>query len=369
MPQVVAMRGDGLGSRLLAALHGRVLAEALGFELAVIWPKLGGLPLHDAKTIFDPELRHELFFGDSLFDDRGPLRGRFTAPGAETVPLKDALALAPESQRDDRRTFMSRLGAGNGVLYNHPNELFPFVHQHVEPARALRRAWDGIAWSDRVHEAVAAVARAAGPRYLAVHVRRGDILEMLHETDLAILAASGMAQILQRYLSLETIFRKLDAMRGTEAIVVCSEDPEVQAAFAARFGRAVSSRLGGDLSEGQRAAVDLILLSRANTIVTANQSYFGRCAATGGRCKEVALDLDLSAAIPEILERTHDMRPDRAAAMVPIVYRAAASLLLLEGDEAGAREMLARAESVEASGGQPHSWHAAAGPLDPAPSF
>ncbi|MDB5512753.1 MAG: hypothetical protein JWR08_2236 [Enterovirga sp.] len=346
MPRVIATRGDGLGSRLLAALHGRVLAEALGFELAVIWPKLGGLPLHDAKTIFDPEHRAELFYGDALFDDTGPLRGHFTTLEAQTVPLKGAFEVAPECQRDDRSTFLARLGPGTGLLYNHPNELFPFVHQHVAPPAAWRRAWDAISWSDRVHEAVAAVSGAAGPRYLAVHVRRGDILEMLHKTDLGYLAASGMAQILQRYLSLETIFGKLEAIRGTETIVVCSEDSDVQHAFAARFDRVVSSRLDAGLTDAQRAAVDLVLLSRAATIVTANQSYFGRCAATGGRCTEIALELDFARAIPELLEATRDMPRGRAEALEPIMYRAAARLLLVEGNEAGARDMLARADAI-----------------------
>lgn len=331
MKAVYTARGDGLGTRMLSALYARILAEHLGLPLKVIWAPLGGASIYADYGLMHPDFLLDIFADRTLFRDANPgLRGVILRSDAiADVRLRslyhsiDQLAgLSADELRDT-------LGESEDLLYDFPGPLITFMSSEIDLGSALTAAWSTVNWSAAVLEAVGRIGRRIDlPTCTAVHVRRGDILDVVNRADLEHLVNDGMVQVLQRYTPLAAFFRQIDASRQLGDILVCTEDADVVQRFADRYGRArVASSIGLDLTENQRAATDLLLLSKARQIFAPSVSFFSHCAATVSGARLTNTGWDLAASLEEILGFIDRSDATRVRQVSGIAYAAASRLV------------------------------------------
>ncbi|POR42499.1 hypothetical protein [Methylobacterium sp. V23] len=330
MKAVYTARGDGLGTRMLSALYARILAEHLGLPLKVIWAPLGGASIYADYGLMHPDFLLDIFADRTLFRDANPgLCGVILRSDAiADVRLRslyhsiDQLAgLSADELRD-------ALGESEDLLYDFPGPLITFMSSEINLGSALTAAWSKVNWSAAVLEAVGCIGRRIDlPTCTAVHVRRGDILDVVNRADLEHLVNDGMVQVLQRYTPLAAFFQQIDASRQLGDILVCTEDADVVRRFADRYGRArVASSIGLDLTENQRAATDLLLLSKARQIFAPAVSFFSHCAAAVSGARLVNTAWELEASVAEILAFVDRSDAKRVRQISAIAYAAASRL-------------------------------------------
>lgn len=220
------------------------------------------------------------------------------------------------------------LGESEDLLYGFPGPLITFMSSEINLGSALTAAWSKVNWSAAVLEAVGRIGRRIDlPTCTAVHVRRGDILDVVNRADLEHLVNDGMVQVLQRYTPLAAFFQQIDASRQLGDILVCTEDADVVRRFADRYGRArVASSIGLDLTENQRAATDLLLLSKARQIFAPAVSFFSHCAAAVSGARLVNTAWELEASVAEILAFVDRSDAKRVRQISAIAYAAASRL-------------------------------------------
>ncbi|MGU3359093.1 hypothetical protein ACLBWX_02035 [Methylobacterium sp. M6A4_1b] len=215
------------------------------------------------------------------------------------------------------------------LLYDFPGPLLGFMATEIDMGSALAAAWSTVNWSVPVRDAIANVGRRIDlPTCTAVHVRRGDILDVVNRGDLEHLVNDGMTQILQRYTPLSAFFRQIDTSMQGGDILVCTEDEEVVRRFSDRYGRArVASSVGLDLTENQRAATVLLLLSKARQIFAPAVTYFSHCAAAVSGASLTNTAWELGASIDEILAFVDRGDATRVRQISAIAYAAASRLV------------------------------------------
>lgn len=325
---IYSQRSDGLGTRILSAIYARLLSEQVGVPMGVIWTPLGWPFLVRDTPLMHPRHLPEIFASLHLFRD--------AAEGAhgEIVPHEEVVSTELFSlyyNRDElsglSRGEVAQIAMmGRGVNYDFPGPLFDFMDRDPTRKAAVSRIAATINWSPAVAAAIAEIdGRFQLGRCLSVHVRRGDILEMLFAYDLDDLASDGMTQILQRYTPLQAYFEAIDAA-GPDAggIVVCTEDDGVVERFVARYGPdRVASCAGMTLTDNQRAAVDLILLSRSRRIIAPVLSFFSQCAAEIGGTVLQNTAWHLRETTGEIDAILAASTAERVGAVRAILYRAA----------------------------------------------
>ncbi|NEU13550.1 hypothetical protein G3T14_15620 [Methylobacterium sp. BTF04] len=341
MTAIYSARGDGLGTRMLAAIYGRILAELLELPLTVIWPPLGGADLYAGYALMHPDHLSEIFADRSLFtDSKAGLNGAILL-NAELgdVRLQSAYHSQAEISGLSRGELLARLSDVDGLLYDFPGPLIAFMSTEVDLKRACIAAWSKVNWSDSVREAVEAVdARIDLSTCIAAHVRRGDILDVVNRGDLEHLVNDGMMQILQRYTPINAFFRQIDTSGATGGILVCTEDEGVIRRFCDRYGKArIASSMALDLTENQRAATDLLLLSRAKRIVAPVVSYFSTCAAAVSEAELTNTTWHLEASIDEITSLIDRTDPERVRKVSAIMNAAACRLVIGHEPDRAAR--------------------------------
>lgn len=351
MKAVYTARGDGLGTRMLSALYARILADHLGLPLKVIWAPLGGASLYADSGLMHPDFLLDLFADRTLFIDANPgLRGAIlTRDAIADVRLRSLYhsldqfsGLAPDE-------LLGALGESEDLLYDFPGQLIAFMSTEIDLGSALAAAWAKVNWSAAVREAVGLIGRRIDlPTCTAVHVRRGDILDVVNRGDLEHLVNDGMVQVLQRYTPLAAFFRQIDASIQLGDILVCTEDADVVQRFGDRYGRArVASSIGLDLTENQRAATDLLLLSKARQIFAPSVSFFSHCAAAVSGARLTNTGWDLAASLDEILALVDRCDATRLRQVSAIAY-AAASRLVAAQDPGRAEQFRAQASHLDA---------------------
>lgn len=334
MKAIYTARGDGLGTRMLSALYARILAQHLGLPLKVIWSPLGGASIYADYVLMHPKFLLDIFADYSMFADPDPgLRGEIlTSQEVAHIRLRSLHYSRSELSGLSRQELPATLDDCEELLYDFPGQLIHFMSTEINLGSALAAAWSRVNWSAPVREAVGAVGRRIDlPTCTAVHVRRGDILDVVNRGDLEHLVNDGMVQILQRYTPLSAFFRQIDTSILSGDILVCTEDEDVVHRFSDRYGTArVASSVGLNLTYNQRAATDLLLLSKARQIFAPAVSFFSHCAAavSGARLTNTALDLEAS--IEEILtfvDRNDTLRLRQISA---VAYAAANRLVVAQ---------------------------------------
>ncbi|MCJ2037092.1 hypothetical protein [Methylobacterium sp. J-068] len=325
---IYSQRSDGLGTRVLSAIYAQIFSEQVGVPMGLIWTPLGwpfgvrDTPLMHPNNIFE-------LFGDLAFfrDGQGNGHGRIVL---HEEPVSTELLSLYEHRYELFALSQAELAQvssmGKGVNYDFPGPLFRFMTEDADAPAKVARIAGTINWNAHILGTVAAIDETFRlENCLSVHVRRGDIVEMLFRSDLADLIDGGMTQILQRYTPLQAYFDAVDRHRRG-GIVVCTEDDGVVERFQHRYGaHRIASCSARDLSENQRAAVDLILLSKSRRIVAPVLSFFSQCAAAIGntRIRNTAWHLkDTTTEITALVRRAESARSEQVlAVMYAAAYR------------------------------------------------
>ncbi len=151
MGTIYACRGDGLGTRLLSIIYGRILAEMLDCEFKVIWPQLGA-PYYSDYTVLDPAGIPEVFSDNFVFSADRQFRGdfveNFSLGGSEVLSLyhdEKAHALGDMDLEEFRRGISGYIG----ILYDHPSPLLKFMRDRTDLSERVKQIWSSVAWSER----------------------------------------------------------------------------------------------------------------------------------------------------------------------------------------------------------------------------
>ena len=292
MKQIYAVRGDGLGTRLLTAVYALVLSRQLGMECKVIWPPLGGggQGFYDSYKLMHPDALREIVAGRFLFvgennEESGQLVAHFENLGASHPSL---YLNYPHLHALTREDIINYCGKYSGLSYDHPSPLLDLMTVDTDFDAACKAAWNQISWSKQVGRAVESISsRFNIGKCIGAHVRRGDVIDLLLRADMEHLENNGMMAILQRYTPLSAYFEQIGTLGSRESVVVCTESSQILEAFNKRYGPdSVISCSDMGLTENQKAAVDLVLLSKSARIVAPTLSFFSHCASVFRRSAE-----------------------------------------------------------------------------------
>ena len=303
MSLVYARRGDGLGTRVLNLMYGRMFAQDLGLPFKICWPVL------ESRFYDQPDLLHAAEL-DGIIADRHVFKTTTGLIGelVDAGILNGMRLLRVRGAEDARSSdeLLASLASADAIEFSAPCPVDVGRDRGASVEGTLQSYWREVNWSPAFLARVDAFATGLGPGGLAtavaVHVRRGDLLTMLRQADLDMLRDTGMAQIVQRFAPLSSYAAAIDGLPGEPGpILVCGQDRATAEYFRARYpGRAVLSSLDEAMSETQRAFFDLLLLSRARTVIAPALSYFSSSAAAVGGGSLVALPHDAARAIPEL---------------------------------------------------------------------
>jgi hypothetical protein len=332
MSVIYAIRGDGLGTRLLNIIYARILAELLEFDLKVVWPGIVS-PFYKDHTVLHPELRREVFSKDYVFSDGERFRCDFVnfeaLKGLRLLHLMEGREQLESLGKDE---FKRLAGDYDGIVYNHPSAMFEFMENEIDLKVNIKKHWQTIEWNHELKLFVDVLCREYNiEQMIAVHVRRGDIVEMLVNSDIAYLSQAGVIDaIFQRYTGIQQYFQHIDKLRQQESILICSQDRGVKQFFAGKYGYEniyLSSEWGSG-TENQQAFIDLILLSRAKILVSPVMSFYSRCAAAVGTCQYRSVSWDVASLVEELIEIVKMVHDDsKRRSINAIIYANAARAL------------------------------------------
>lgn len=321
MTIIVASRQDGIGTRLLTILYARRFAELTGCELAVHWPDLNN-PNYKNNDLLTTASLSDIFAEERLFRD--------TEVSWVGASFRDAQRIQKASdyhvsQRpiDEIAEFISGLDI---FEYDIPEALWIGDHAEDE-ATEIRQLWARLNFQEDLRMAARAVLVDVEPdTAVAVHIRRGDIVNMLSEQSVEVLIQSGMIKVFQRYIPFKTAVN-LISERFTRApyIIVCSEDPNMPARIAERFPlKSVRSSLEQFAQGSNKAAVlDIMLLADVKDIISPYYSLFSRCASIVGGSILNSVVLDLPSLVAELVEELERRAPVDLEARKAVVFAAA----------------------------------------------
>ena len=352
MTTVYACRGDGLGTRLLTILHGRILADLLDFDFKVAWPPLGA-PFYDNSDILHPNLRHEFFSKECVFEGAGARRGEIVDPSSfSNERLFGITQNYKNVETMNLQSFKESIEGYDGIWYDQPYPLPTIMGSNVNVEAAIKYYWKTISWNRDLSKFMEDLRdNYSLDEAISVHVRRGDIVRTLREETLDTLISNSMIQIFQRYAALATILRVIGSFRSDEKIFICTEDKGMKQSFIQKYGaqNCYSSLELFSGTENQRAFVDLMILSQSKILVAPYMSFFSICAAAVGRCEYKSVGLDPVSLVEELLGLLAPQDSDRNRSVSSIVY-ATAARMMLDPVDANTREQFVRyARSLDAN--------------------
>jgi hypothetical protein len=327
-------RKDGLGARLLNLVWSWRMARKIGARLIVFWPPF-------------PAQYGEGLTAADIFDvfalAASPLRDEIQILDARANACADIREINLDAfERCDVRPFARTWPLG-------PGDALPVVCSFAKPPLA-----EGETLDDALAEAKAlfaklpirpnilrALERACAAhelgRTVAIHVRRGDIVEALRSSRTEL--ASGVCEpdsLFQRCTTnfmrlcvpLESYLRALESDIGAGSqILLFTDTPELSGHFRAACGARL--RLAGEfapaaLSEHQRAFFELLLMGRCRR-VAGSRSAFGQAAAVIGGAefvdaRQYSTAEEMIDAYLEVVEY-HDQAPPVKAAMADALHR------------------------------------------------
>ena len=290
-PPIVGFRQDRIGARLICLLNVMRLARRFDVPGRYLWLSEPSGPY--------PE----------LVDPRDFLRPGFVRRHIDILPQAPDLTgrgnLRVIAPRLGTRQFAGLLAEGQRFQCDAMAEIIRFMDESPEGvAEEIRGIAAGMALSGPLERALErareTIARAGGGRPVAIHVRRGDILD----GDPWSYSAWSAKYVPDEF------FRAFVA--GTEGPVIAFSDTPAAIAHLARGDPrvlAVAGLLGdGTLSPAERDLLELLLMAGCAEVAAPYQSAYSRAAGIIGRCRILSLPSDLPtparmAAYDALLER------------------------------------------------------------------
>jgi hypothetical protein len=304
MRPVIATRPDGLGTRLLTILFGLRFSEQLGAPFSIYWPNF-----HDIHYPSNEVLLQQKDIEDIIVTER-PIKDRadvgFVEPPLEPFPryfrISDNIAGLKDKLIDE---ISPLIGPYDVIQYNVPEAVALAGSDASNELLIAKRNWERLNFSNDIVESFGSFSNQFNlGSSVAIHLRRGDILNMLKYEALDILASTGATQIFQRYIPLKTVAAVLRKdFSDFSQCIVCSESDSAAADLQELLPEVnvLNSNVAYAKNCNQRALLDLMILAGSSHLVSPFKSYFSECAATIGNCSPLNVGLDIPSLIDELI--------------------------------------------------------------------
>ena len=304
MRPVIATRPDGLGTRLLTILFGLRFSEQLGSPFSINWPSF-----YDIHYQSNEELLQQKDIEDIIVTER-PIKDRadvgFVELASQPCPrffrISDNIAGLQDKLIDEISPLIIPY---DFIQYNVPEAVSLSGSDANNELLIAKKNWDRINFSNEIVESFGSFSNQFNLGLsIAIHLRRGDILNMLKYESLDVLASTGATQIFQRYIPLNTVATVLRKdFSDFSQCIVCSESDSAAADLQELLPEVnfVHSNVAYAKNCNQRALLDLMILAGSSHLISPFKSYFSECAATIGNCTPVNVGLDIPSLIDELI--------------------------------------------------------------------
>lgn len=323
MIPVVALRPDGLGTRLLTTIYARQFAEKIGATLSVAWPSLEDANYANSHQLLKEEQITEIFEGKKIFIDRDDVE----IIQSSQLTGKRLMHLHGMHEQIENGTIgdVENISATfDYIVYDLP---YPVTLAGSDPkadALQVKKLWNQFNFAKDVMEAFSYLSQASElDQSVAVHVRRGDVLNKITEDSLNHLKTVGATQIFQRFVPLKTVVRAVsEHFADARSLIVCSEDATMRRNLQGYFPDSRVLSANGYFSAGgnKSALLDLLILSRAKHLISPFKSYFSECASILGQCNLHNAGLDIPSLMDEITIMIDKVQPPDANIRKAIFY-------------------------------------------------
>ncbi|MDP9632000.1 UNVERIFIED_ORG: hypothetical protein J2W85_004083 [Ensifer adhaerens] len=348
MIPVVAVRPDGLGTRLLSIAYARQFAQKLGAPLKVAWPSLEDRNYLNSPQILKEDQIGEIFDGGKIFKDRDDvevLEAKILS-GKRLMHLhgiRDTFACSSIAE------IVAMAAEFDYIVYDIPEAGLVRGEVPDEDNAKIKQTWDLFNFSADVTAAFQKIQDEADLSHaVAIHFRRGDVVNKITVDTIDELKRTGATQIFQRFLPLRTAVGIVrNRFADVHTCVICSEDAQMQARLQAYLpGRRVISANGIFPEGGNKAALlDLLILSNAGDLISPFKSYFSECASILGRCRVHNSGLDIMNFVDEVVVEIEKTMPNDARMRKAIFFAFGFNNLWYE-PQSGYRRFLHRQASI-----------------------
>lgn len=321
MPTVVAVRPDGIGTRLLTILYAHRFAEQMGWTFRAHWPSLIDANYRD-RDLLSADTLPDYFQGGVLFKDsvKDVWIDEEFALGKRVFQLSAAQSLHGMT-RDEVNAHVASYDV---FMYDIPEPVQLHQWDRAAEAKAIRVSWKNLNFALDVRKACTAVISQLDMQSSpAIHLRRGDILNMLTDGPFEHLIDAGVVQIFQRYLPFGTVEETVRRdFADAPGLLVCSEDltltKRINEAFPDKT--VVSAMNVFPVGSNKAALLDIMLLTRSRVIIAPFVSYFSLCASKVSLTKRHPPRLDIEIMLPELIGALDRVAPPDIDARKAIVY-------------------------------------------------
>lgn len=292
-------RKDRLGMRLVNILQASRFASRAGYRVVATWPS------SEWNLEKDDSRKYSQYSLDTFFDVN-ELNKRFTNENiifTEELPPSGLLSVKENDLLHGQFPKAFDVSQINEL----PSKLLVdgfaaglrFKDETDETVRAgCKKLFDLLPWNKCINNALNYFLKKVNHKpFIAVHIRRGDFKNIIrksiqnsltnNESDISPDLARMLRMLKKKTASLATIAKTLESINSPiENILIFSDSPEVANNFASFIENKKSVDVVAnwdteDIDGNQRAAVELLLMSKANYII-GTQSAFTRCAALVG---------------------------------------------------------------------------------------
>jgi hypothetical protein len=296
-------RSARLIARLQLIVYCWRFAQRVDGRVVAIWPPLTEFYRRIDGAEYSPSLIFDLevFYGGGGAESLVFLEGRIPTPKmSRSVRDREFADQIPN-------TFDAENFRRNALTFH---ELLPITYSFKdEPKdidyfrRSLRKTYEALPHHPLIiHVLNDSRRRIAAESYVGLHVRRGDIIDLLRNElprlEGGLVSEAQLASVLRAYLGRTTLYESYygpveDAIAEGRKVVFFSDSPETFDHFAAKFGGrhfVNAARLVKPRHAIQKAFVDFNLLVGASRIISTGGSIYASFAAMlgGGRLINVA---------------------------------------------------------------------------------
>ena len=280
----------------------------------MVWPPLPAFWHQYDGVDYSPSLIFDLkeFYARSENDDLVFLEGPIGyPPGTQSVRDEAFVNFRPNKFR--REDFVDQ----DVVFHERDAMLFQFENEPNDPryiGQGLRRLFDRLPHETVFKRSFAAARDRIGGEYVGLHVRRGDVAEMLRQ-DLPKLVDGSLPQdrlmlLIGHYVARtapdDLYYQDVEeAINAGRKIVFFSDTPETFDHFAAEFGRRhfVNAEIFKGRYPIQKAFLDFNLLMHAAQIISTGTNYASFAATLG---QGELLNVSAHATLERLEENLHE---------------------------------------------------------------
>ena len=284
-PIFFVKRGDRLMARLKHMFYAWRFADQLGGRVVMMWPRLPAFWHQFDGVDYSPSRIFDL----PTFYARGGQDELVFVEGQYGYPEKRRSVRDPEFADERANGFLRESFQGeNNVFHEQSAMIFRLRDEPSDPAymkESLRKIVERLPLDPVLQRSIdLARTRIGAEQYVGLHVRRGDVVEMLKQ-DLPKLATGELTQdrlalIIGHYIARmaldEYYFPYIEkAIAENKKIVFFSDSPETLSTFTAKFGRKhfVDSSIFKGRLPIQKAYLDFNLLMGAEYIIGTGSNF------------------------------------------------------------------------------------------------